>query len=884
MPGHHHRAGSLRQTNKKNKRYKSSKRSASREAGGKVANHKQSGARNAAQSKSDRRNHQQQKRNAKRQDILRKKRGLGGVALPSRLVGIVSLSATHGLEERLKYRILSEADQFVHTYNDAPNATVSCKFNVHKKDGALTLLTPSSFNHYGDDDDAFVLAALDLARVCDLLLFVVDGNAKIDDTPLEIHIGDNHSTGTSKTASKDYDHLICSRGDRALTAIKGQGLPTIITVLAHTEKDAFGHDEFTMQSVKSLRRAGIKRHLELKKYMNRFALTEFGSDQDKVLEVDLSEVEKSVMTDDDEAEEHVDTSCAALVRAVCQASAIGPKFVSEVPRSLVVADSIEYDENLRELSLCGYVRGMVPLDVNALFHVPNVGTFACKAVVKATRPFSRLVETSDSVEEDNLDEVRADPERQESLEMFATPDALDGEQNLVGFDEDMAAEPPHEDDKFARPAGWSTYQSAWLDAVDEDNFDDAIDAGEMAKELNQRNLSSAMSLGGEAMDLEDANDVNAADKRAIKEQRRKEMQDHLEFPDEVEVDEDVKASERFARYRSLKSFRKSYWDPKENLPESYAMIYHFSNFRATQRAVMNDMKDVMKAAENSLGSFWGKGPDGALPEASMSTDSDEEDEDLLFGCVPSGSYVRLILSDVPVDQIQSLKREALLSAVSLLPHENKVSVLHVGLSQTLSCDVTEENPVKSKDVLVFRCGWRTWKSRPIFSQNNLNCDKHKFERFMPTRGAFFAASVFGPVTYTPCPVLVFREGESGRQLIAIGSMIGADADRIAVKRIVLTGFPVRVQKRWATVKYMFYNPDDVKWFKPAGLYTKHGLQGNIEDSVGEHGTMKCLFNAPIKQHDTVCLPLYKRIFPKFAPADDRDTNEGINGKPFLLVL
>ena len=52
---------------------------------------------------------------------------------------------------------------------------------------------------------------------------------------------------------------------------------------------------------------------------------------------------------------------------------------------------------------------------------------------------------------------------------------------------------------------------------------------------------------------------------------------------------------------------------------------------------------------------------------------------------------------------------------------------------------------------------------------------------------------------------------------------------------------------------------------PAGITTKHGLQGNIIQSVGDHGVMKCLFNAPIKQHDTVCLPLYKRVFPKFAP-------------------
>jgi len=134
-------------------------------------------------------------------------------------------------------------------------------------------------------------------------------------------------------------------------------------------------------------------------------------------------------------------------------------------------------------------------------------------------------------------------------------------------------------------------------------------------------------------------------------------------------------------------------------------------------------------------------------------------------------------------------------------------------------------------------------------------------------------------------VLVFRDGGGGdaggertRELLAHGSMLGADADRIALKRIVLTGYPTRVHKRHATVKYMFYNPEDVRWFAPAGLTTKHGLQGHVVQSVGVHGVMKCLFNAPIKQHDTVCLPLYKRVYPKFVRGEGSGgTGDGEGG-------
>ena len=540
----------------------------------------------------------------------------------------------------------------------------------------------------------------------------------------------------------------------------------------------------------------------------------------------------------------------------------------------------------------GYVRGCA-LVVDQLLHLPGIGDFPLARVEAAEAPGGAGGGRGDGRGSDvamdagpgatlAVPSARAERAVRENI-----PDALAGEQTWP-TEEEMAEAEAEAGAGPKKPKGWSDYQAAWIPDAgigggeDEESDDDDADAA-----MGDEDDDAAESLSEEPSDDEEwvragdgageyGSDVDEETLRNLNDAQRDSAkrsaltaaeEEELDFPDETDTPLHVPARVRFARYRGLKSFRSSPWDPKEQLPAEYGRVFAFENYkRAARRAA--EAAETQRAATDA---------------------------------VPIGRYVRLVVEGVPLVAAQALLGGAGAYAPTataagaagaggalgargvgpawngwcggagpvivsfLLQHESKLTVMHYGVTK----DAGFSAPLKSKTPLWFHVGFRRERAAPIFSTDSLG-DKHKFERFLHARKPS-VASVYGPVTYGPAPVLGFKEeirtvdgvAQMSVALALSGTVRKADPDRVALKRVILTGVPFKTHKSKAVVRFMFYNPDDIRWFKPLELWTKYGMRGKIKDAIGTHGHMKCLFNGVIQQRDTICATMYKRVYPKF---------------------
>lgn len=650
-----------------------------------------------------------------------------------------------------------------------------------------------------------IISAMNACRVADFVVFLLSPEQEVGD-----------------------------ESEQLIRAIEGQGISNVLTMVQ--DLDSIQPAKKQPQVVASL-----------KSYITHFFPT-----QDKVHSLDS------------------DRECANIIRSLCTTTPKG--VVWREDRSWMLVENMQWPENSSEardhgeVILTGVVRGK-GLKANRLVHVGDWGHFQIEKIVDATLPTAKKRKADEMTVdmEDGSSQILAIPdEDQDDFDDLAPYDETMGdvgeapmseapsERKSVLLDdhhyyseEDVSMAPPPK----KLPKGTSSYQSAWFLGDMSDSYSDDDEApldegGGLAMDvpslIQDEPIISTQpepteTTPSEYPQSEAFNDPSLADEagnlEAYRNSRVSAAEDR-EYPDEIELHPTVLARERLSRYRGLRSLKSSPWDTfedKPHEPQDYDRLLRIPDYKSARKHAVNEA---------------------------------------LVGGITPGRRVSIHLRNVPLSLRHQQQRPSNpLTLFSLLRHEHKRTVINTTI--TLPSSSSSPFPIPSKSPILIQIGPRRFLIHPLFSElSNTPNNVHKYLRYLHP-GQTAVASFIAPLTWSSStPVLYFalpaHHPNTQLELLATGSLLAPSPSRVLAKRIILTGAPFKVHKKLVTIRYMFFNKEDVEWFKALRLWTKRGRQGFMRESLGTHGYFKAVFDGRVGMQESVGVSLFKRVWPRGA--------------------
>ncbi|KFH40757.1 Ribosome biogenesis protein-like protein [Hapsidospora chrysogenum ATCC 11550] len=631
------------------------------------------------------------------------------------------------------------------------------------------------------------------------------------------------------SATVEVDEL----GELILRSVESQGMSTLFTVVQDLDKlESAKQKQGVLGSLKSF-------------------ISHFHPEQEKLYSLDNRQ------------------ECANLMRSLCSTTPKGIRWRDD--RSWMLADSIQFAHGVSDPTIItGVVRGR-GLKADRLVQIGDWGAFQIDKIVAAPLPKHNKRKGEEAKIQEEVDKVLEEPtEDRDELDELAPDDVVmdadDGDDgamsSAMSTKKGVLLDDHHyfsdgeeaEEIRTVRrlPKGTSNYQKAWylddlsdsgsdLEDVEMDDDDDKKSDDGAAPEDGMEGFAgpepteAGPSEYPQSEMMEPGEEEDAEQLAQYRRRKRDEAEDDKEFPDEIELHPNVLARERLARYRGLKSLRTSTWQEDEDRahePEDWRRLLQIPDYAASK---------------------------------SRST------REALVGGVQPGTRVHVYVKGVPPELEKKYNPNSPVTLFSLLRHEQKKTVVNYLFN--LSSD--HPTSIKSKEELIVQCGPRRFVVKPVFSHSgNTPNNVHKYSRYLHPGGSVIA-TFMGPVTWGAVPVLYFKrtspetqqseEGPSiGLSLVGTGTALPPSTSRVVAKRVILTGHPFHIHKKVVTIRYMFFNREDVEWFKALPLWTKRGRSGFFKEALGTHGYFKATFDGRINPQDAIGVSLYKRVFPRNA--------------------
>jgi len=226
---------------------------------------------------------------------------------------------------------------------------------------------------------------------------------------------------------------------------------------------------------------------------------------------------------------------------------------------------------------------------------------------------------------------------------------------------------------------------------------------------------------------------------------------------------------------------------------------------------------------------------------------------------PAGSYVRIALSNVPCEFVNNFDPTYPILIGGLTPTEQRYGFIQARIKRHR----WHKKILKTNDPLILSLGWRRFQTQPIYSISDSRT-RNRMLKYTPEHMHCFG-TFYGPLIDVNTGFCAFQTLSSkapGFRVAATGVVLSVDQSSEVVKKLKLSGTPVKIFKNTAFIRDMFTSALEIAKFEGAAIRTVSGVRGQIKRALARpEGHFRATFEDKILMSDIIFLRAWYPVKP-----------------------